>query len=206
MLRWVTLLAIAAMLFSHVLAGADTAEGLFDQAVAAESSGNLEAAIEFYSKSAELDPQNAAVFNNRGIIYAKQRIFQQAIQDFNRAAALNPEDAGTFSNRGMAFQEMGKTDQALEDFNAALEVDGEHLGALYNRAALNVKLNSLAAAFADLRALLRLDDKHARARILLGKLYLADGATDKAQQELQLSFAATANPRTLGTEAGTHIF
>ena len=86
---------------------ADSAEGLFDQAVAAERSGNLDAAVELFSRAAELDPGNGAIYNNRGIVRARKKDIDLAIEDFDQAIRLDPDNAGAYNNRGMAFQEKG---------------------------------------------------------------------------------------------------
>ena len=52
---------------------ADSSEGLFDQAVAAERSGNLDTALDLYTKAVESDPQNGAIYNNRGIVHARKK-------------------------------------------------------------------------------------------------------------------------------------
>lgn len=50
--------------------------------------GNIQAAIADYSRAIELDPKNAAPYNNRGNAKYKNGDKKGAIKDLNRAAEL----------------------------------------------------------------------------------------------------------------------
>jgi lipoprotein NlpI len=54
-------------------------------------------------KVIELNPKDARVFNNRGLVYTKLKQFEKAIQNYNQAIELNPKYADAFIDRGVAY-------------------------------------------------------------------------------------------------------
>lgn len=152
---------------------ADPTEELFDRAVQAERAGDAAKAIEFYTRCAELDPQNAAIFNNRGIAYSRNKEYDRAIEDFDRALSIAPDSVGTLNNRGMAYQEKGDVKRALQDYTDALHIDGENSQALYNRALLYHRIGDGQRALEDINKVVQFEPRNIRALILTGKLHLA---------------------------------
>ena len=59
------------------------------------NTGDLDAAIDDYSKSISLAPENAWVYSVRGAAYGAKGDLDAAIDDYSKAISLNPEDAGT---------------------------------------------------------------------------------------------------------------
>ena len=135
---------------------ADSAEGLFDQAVAAERSGNLDAAVELFSRAAELDPGNGAIYNNRGIVRARKKDIDLAIEDFDQAIRLDPDNAGACTTTGGWLSRKRETFTGPRlDYDKALDINREHVQALLNRAVLLVRSGSPAKAVSDLNTVLR---------------------------------------------------
>lgn len=83
---------------------ADSAEELFNKAVAAERSGNLDTSIELFGQAAKLAPDNAAIYNNRGIIRARKKDLDLAIEDFDQAIRLDPDNAGGVQQQRNGFR------------------------------------------------------------------------------------------------------
>ena len=75
---------------------------------------NLEQAILDFSKVIQLDPDNADVYNNRGMMRFRfgasefsrgkanqaRELYEKAIEDYTQAIKLNPEDPEAYSNLG----------------------------------------------------------------------------------------------------------
>ena len=66
--------------------------------------GEMDRAIERYSRAIELYPSNAAFYNNRGIACSKNGAFGSAIKDYNKAIELKPNYAVAYNNRGQCSQ------------------------------------------------------------------------------------------------------
>ncbi|MBM3302493.1 MAG: tetratricopeptide repeat protein, partial [Deltaproteobacteria bacterium] len=129
--RWFLFLAIAVVSAGLLsIAAADTADDLFEKALEAERAGELETAVEFLTRAAELDSRNAAIYVNRGGVYAKGKQFDKAIEDFNRALNIDPDNIGATYNRGTAYFDQGDLQRALNDYDSVLRMDEGHLPAL----------------------------------------------------------------------------
>jgi Flp pilus assembly protein TadD len=105
----------------------------YKRGVAFQSLGELDEAIDDYSRALELDPSNALAYNNRGIVWHRKDELENAIADYDRAIELDPEDAVAYNNRGLAWEEAGELDKAIDDYNRAIELDPEDATAHNNR-------------------------------------------------------------------------
>ncbi|HEX8248664.1 MAG TPA: protein kinase [Pyrinomonadaceae bacterium] len=83
-------------------------------------------AIETYTLAIELNPNDYAIYNNRGAAYHATGEFQKAIADYTKAAELNPYHFSAYNNRGAAYEDIGSIEQAITDYRKALELDPEN--------------------------------------------------------------------------------
>ena len=92
--------------------------------------------IQDYNKVIQLNPNDAEVYNNRGVAYMDGlKQYERAIQDFNKALQLL-EHPFIYANRGESHYYLKNYTKALEDLNKAIELglEGENLGeVLYYR-------------------------------------------------------------------------
>ncbi len=106
-------------------------------------------AIENYTKSIKLNPQNANAYNNRGLAKHALEKHQEAIADYNKAIELNPKDAVAYNNRGFTNYALGEHKAVIADFSKAIELDSKYAMAYYNRGLANHYLENYKAAIAD---------------------------------------------------------
>lgn len=71
-----------------------------------------------------VDERNASAYNRLGILYAKQRAYQDAIECFEIAQSLEPS-ASSLHNVGLIYFETGVYDKAALAFEQALELEGD---------------------------------------------------------------------------------
>jgi tetratricopeptide (TPR) repeat protein len=76
-------------------------------------------AIDVYSKAILSKPNNADMYNTRGVLYNNISEFDSAINDFTKAVELNPYCADAYYNRGIAYNRKGCYTRAVEDFRNA---------------------------------------------------------------------------------------
>lgn len=69
-----------------------------------------------------VDERNATAYNRLGILYAKQRAYQDAIECFEIAQSLEPS-ASSLHNVGLIYFETGVYDKAALAFEQALEME-----------------------------------------------------------------------------------
>jgi serine/threonine protein kinase len=84
--------------------------------------GQFDRAIQAYTKAIKIDPDDYALYNDRGLIYYAQRKFDKAIADFDKSIEINPASL-TYNNRGVAYQDKGDKEKAIADYRKALELD-----------------------------------------------------------------------------------
>ena len=124
MSRWILFAALLAMLpMPAIAAGLDDARA----GLAAQSRGDLDAAIEFYAKaieSGELGRKHTVfALNNLGLAYDTQGEHDDAIISFNAAIQLMPDYHCAYFNRGISFASLGEYDEAIADYDRAIELD-----------------------------------------------------------------------------------
>lgn len=69
-----------------------------------------------------VDERNAAAYNRLGILYSKQRAFNDAIECFEIAQSLEPS-ASSLHNVGLIYYETGQYDKAAIAFEQAIEME-----------------------------------------------------------------------------------
>lgn len=69
-----------------------------------------------------VDERNAAAYNRLGILYAKQRAFNDAIECFEIAQSLEPS-ASSLHNVGLIYYETGQYEKAALAFEQAIEME-----------------------------------------------------------------------------------
>ena len=112
--------------------------------------GQIDRAIEAYSRALELNPRDAEAYNNRGIAYHRKREVDQAIKDYSKVMELNPGLAIAYNNRGVAHNSKGKVDGAIEDYNIAIGLNPDFVDAYYNRGEVWLRRREWEKAKADL--------------------------------------------------------
>lgn len=91
------------------------------KALALWQAGDALRAIENMDAALALQPQDAAAWNDRGIINLALGKHKEALADFNRAIAANPSYLASFLNRSNYYVAEGRYDLALRDCRQGLE-------------------------------------------------------------------------------------
>ena len=60
----------------------------------------MDLAIKDYTKTTELEPDNAIAYYNRGNAYFVKDEVDLAIKDYTKAIEIKPNGAGAYNNRG----------------------------------------------------------------------------------------------------------
>lgn len=88
--------------------------------------GNIQNAIEYWTKAIQIEPKYAFVYNNRGVAYYLEQNYVAAVQDFNQAIKLEPT-ALRYTSRGVLQFIFEKYDDAFNDYIAAYKIDPTNL-------------------------------------------------------------------------------
>ena len=119
--------------------------------------GQWDKAVDAYSKIIELDPQNAAAYNNRGVVKANLGQYKEAIADFDATIHIDPQYADAYYNRGSAKDSLDRYEAAIADYDVAIRLDPQDADAYHNRGSAKDSLGQHEAAIADYDAALRLN-------------------------------------------------
>uniref|UniRef100_A0A672QYG6 Small glutamine-rich tetratricopeptide repeat-containing protein alpha n=1 Tax=Sinocyclocheilus grahami TaxID=75366 RepID=A0A672QYG6_SINGR len=87
---------------------------------------NFSAAVEFYSKAIQLNPQNAVYFCNRAAAYSKLGNYAGAVQDCERAIGIDPNYSKAYGRMGLALASLNKYSEAVSFYKKALELDPDN--------------------------------------------------------------------------------
>jgi len=117
--------------------------------------------IKDLNKAIELDPNNAAAYNNRGYAYYNLKEYDKAIRDYDRAIELNPNDAESYKDRGRAYIGLDEQIRAIMDFDKALELNPNNVAAYNNRGAAYDNLKEYDKAIRDYDRAIELDPTNA---------------------------------------------
>ena len=124
-------------------------DSIFRLAYAYGEIGQHQDAIREYTRYIDLDPQNPAIFSNRGLEYAQIKKYRLAVQDFTRAIELDPTDAEYYHNRTESRIQLGDRAGSVEDFNVAIALDPSNAAIFFNRGLNYDEMGVTSLAIAD---------------------------------------------------------
>jgi len=95
--------------------------------------GNLERALEAFSKAIIINPEETIAYLDRGMVYSKMGMYDKAINDCNMVIALRPDYAEAYNNRGWAYLKKGLFDHTIKDCSEALRLNPAMATAYHTR-------------------------------------------------------------------------
>ena len=131
-----------------------TAGTFLDRGIMFANQGNYEMAIADFTQAIKLDPNNAAAYCNRGVVYDD---YDRAIADFNHAIKLDPNYATAYYNRGVAYYNVGDYDGAIAEFNQVIKLDPNNANTYNNRGITYYNKGEYDHAIADYTEAIELD-------------------------------------------------
>lgn len=147
--------------------------------------GDTHERIKSLTEQLKLDPSNAQLYLERGVLYREHRKWRAALEDFERAEQLEPELADIELSRGVTLLEAGRPELAKEALDNFLTSNPDHPEALMARARAQARLGNHLAAAADYTRVIALrptpDAYLERARALVAA---GDGHLVEALQSL----------------------
>lgn len=152
------------------------------QGVIAFSSKRYDAAVNWFTRAAREDVDNAELLNNLGQAYRANGQLINAATAFERAAKLDSGFAEPMNNLGMLFRNDGKFDKAVECYQDALARQDHYPEAHYNLAlAFEQQGERNAAADHYARAISQRPD-YTSALSNLGNLLMSQGRHAEAEK------------------------
>jgi tetratricopeptide (TPR) repeat protein len=163
-----------------LVADSFNARAYHSRGVARSATGDLDRAIDDFSRAIRIVPRFAPAYINRGNAYQAKGEFDLAIGDYTRAIALEPGSALAYNNRGLAKRGRGDLEAALADFDKAIEVSPDLAEAYNNRGAARYAGGDVTAAMKDFDAAIRINPLYAAPYCNRGLARQERGESDRA--------------------------
>ena len=149
-----------ASLFTSEKAYANTVSWYITQGILARNKGNYKAAIDFYNKAQQINPNIDLIYLNRGFAKVKIEDFQGALKDYNKAIEINPQFAEAYMNRGTLkggfFEDYSGS---INDLNKALSINPELADAYEGRGIAQLLIGKNEKACDDFKKALSFNNK-----------------------------------------------
>jgi len=174
----------ALTLYAQALSEASTAEVWFKAGAAHSRLGNAREAVFAFSRSIDLDPLNADVHEQIGLLYVAQREIVPARSHLERAIAIDSKRWRSHNGLGVLADLEQNYEWAMVHFRAALEVQPNSPMLLNNIGYSRYLMGDLDGSVTEFTQALTLDSRYAPARRNLGLVYARWGSYDDAVQML----------------------
>jgi len=99
-------------------------------------------ALDCYTKSIEIDPNDPILYSNRSAMHLNLNEFDQALTDAEKAISLKPDYAKAYLRKGKALEGQQKFKEALDTYKLGLEKDKENAQLLQASQELESNLNN----------------------------------------------------------------
>ena len=144
-----------------------------------QSKGELQAAVDAFSKAIEFDQTEAKSWNNRGNAYLQLKQFAEARKDYDKAIELDPTIALFWVNRSSVNLRLKDYSASLKDVEEALRLDKSSDSGYYTRGNVYTEQQKYDLALTDYNQAIALRPK-ALYFYGRGRLYLVSGKFDLA--------------------------
>jgi len=142
--------------------------------------GDLEAAIDHFSRAARLDPRHGEAFRLRGAAWRMKEQFDKAIEDYTEAIRLDPNDGEGLLLRAGTWLIKEHLDKAVADSSVAIRLDATNADAFRARGTAWGRMGQHDQAIVDLTEAIRLKPVNAAAFFCRGLSWQQKGELEKA--------------------------
>lgn len=101
--------------------GEDTPENNLILALALQNTGNYKEALHYFDRSIHFEPNNSAIWYNRGLLFSEMELYEKARLDFERAHQLAPEEASISAALSQSLFNLKAYEEALASADEGLK-------------------------------------------------------------------------------------
>ena len=141
------------------------AKKFYEEGIEKAQAGKLDEAIELFSKSIKLQPDDYYSWFNRGIAKNMQGLNEEALLDFIQTVKLAPDYKKGYLNRGTAKKRLTDYEGAISDYSYAIKLDPNYADAYYNRGLIYEMLSKKDSACADFNKAREFGSKNASNKV-----------------------------------------
>jgi len=152
----------------------------FSLGFAYSKTGQVDNAIEVFSKALSLDSNDALAWCNLGIMYALSKQVKKAINAFSQALLIDPKDANAWFCLGGAYMQSGTFKEAIEAYRDGLRIDPDDIHGWYYLGEAFIKTKQNVKAIEAYKQALIINPEYAEAWYRLGHALALSGQANKA--------------------------
>lgn len=112
--------------------GEEKAQAWLAKAIYEGAVGDLDAALSALEEARKADPNNADVYYNLGVLYARQLRYDAAVDALQVAIRLRPDYASAYTQLGNIYYRRGLNGEAARAYERAVELDSAAIDAAFN--------------------------------------------------------------------------
>lgn len=135
-------------------------------------------------QAADAQPQDAAAYNRRAIVYARQGRYDAALSELAGAVKKAPLLAEAFHNRALVYLALGNLGQATSDLAQVIQIRPQSIEAYVERGAIHVTRERYDEAIADFTKAIEIDSACTEAYLRRSMVHYTTGGSDKAMQDV----------------------
>jgi tetratricopeptide (TPR) repeat protein len=156
-------------------------------AILAIESKKAEEALQHLDKALEINPNNTAVWFDRGYALGTLGRYEEALASFDRVLALTPDDPAAWANRGLALGKLDRYEEALTSCDRVLALMPDDPAAWNDRGGALYSLDRYEEALASFDRALALTPDHADTWTHRGSTYMKLFTQHAEQAEFDLA-------------------
>jgi tetratricopeptide (TPR) repeat protein len=164
---------------------------IYQSALQAQRSGDLQAAREGYLKVLRANPQDFDVLHMLGVLETQQKNYPEALRLLNEALKLDPESAPVLNNIGVALCGAGRHLEGMQSMQRALQIEPDFADACANMGRALCDTGRLAEAIPFYDRALALEpemaDMHYQRAVALDRLMRRDEALAAYERVTELN-------------------
>lgn len=152
-----------------------TIDELLLRAIEAHNAGNLEGAVQIYSKILDSVPETektviSVIRKHRGMAFFSMNKLEDALDDFNTSIECDPKAFRTHYYKGIVLSIQKKYQDAIASFTTSLEINEFQAHTHFRRALAYYEINEFEKSMNDLDAAIKLGMKQEEYKFLQEKL------------------------------------
>jgi Flp pilus assembly protein TadD len=162
-----------------------TVESYLREGLRLYQKGDIQGAELALQKAINLEPENAALHSNLGIILADQNRFKESIREYREAVRLSPQNPVFHNNLGNVLSRTGDLQGASTEYREAIRLNPKYALAYFNLGTALGNLREFENSNAAYKKTIVLESKFAPAYANLGLNLFAQGKTKQSLNYLK---------------------
>lgn len=150
-MKKILLTAVCWTLLTTTFGQNERAREFYEKGLERAQAEKFEEAIEFFSKSIELQPEDYYSWFNRGLAKKILGLYEDALIDLDQTVKLAPKYKNGYLTRGSTRKRLTDYNGAISDYNNAIKLDANYAEAYYNRGLVYEMLSKNDSACADFK-------------------------------------------------------